>query len=82
MHINFPSFFSLLEAGAAVSAKNSIGKTAAMLCGFVGLKHAHSSDTKFSAKKKSQVPETNIQSMLTLVRKHKIDSIGVQKSIL
>ena len=38
---NFRSFRSLLEAGANVSAKNSIGKTAAMLCGFVGLKHAH-----------------------------------------
>ena len=38
---NFQTFRSLLEAGANVSAKNSIGKTAAMLCGFVGLKHAH-----------------------------------------
>lgn len=38
---HYDTMLSLLEAGANVSAKNSIGKTAAMLCGFVGLKHAH-----------------------------------------
>jgi hypothetical protein len=32
---------SLLEAGADPHAKNRIGKTAAMLCGFVGMKESH-----------------------------------------
>ena len=32
---------TLLEAGADVHAKNAIGKTASMLCGFVGMKQTH-----------------------------------------
>ena len=32
---------SLLEAGADPHEKNRIGKTAAMLCGFVGMKESH-----------------------------------------
>ena len=41
LFLNRGTVLILLEAGAAVDTKNAIGKTASMLCGFVGQKQTH-----------------------------------------